>query len=134
MVRCQPHLAAEDAIPDNGIEQHEGVDKDARTPEHERKAGVGGCAGVDRDGKRNHVGPERKRERAEGRILKKGNIKDCSILGRRGLSGPLRWQPKASEGIVPVKQNCYFEQKGNKTVGQLPGSSWIFNGRCLFSF
>src|SRR5215470_19125971 len=67
MVRCQPHLAAEDAIPDNGIEQHEGVDKDARTPEHERKAGVGGCAGVDRDGERNHVGPERKRERAEGR-------------------------------------------------------------------
>jgi hypothetical protein len=47
-------------------------------------------------------------------LRKKSNIKNRPILVRRGLSGRLRWQPKASEGIVPVKRNCYFEQKGNK--------------------
>jgi len=41
VVRSGLELAAEDTIPDNGIDQHEGVDKDARTPEHERKAGMG---------------------------------------------------------------------------------------------
>jgi hypothetical protein len=36
-------------------------------------------------------------------------------LGRAGLSGRLRWKPKGSEGIVPSKRNCDFEQKGNKS-------------------
>ena len=36
VVRCQ--LAAEDAIPYNGIEQHEGKHKDPLAPEHERKS------------------------------------------------------------------------------------------------
>src|SRR6266436_6379290 len=59
-------LASEDAQADRGVDEHQGEDEEARTPEHEGKAGMRRRGVGDRDRERDHVGPERDRERTEG--------------------------------------------------------------------
>src|SRR5271168_4659459 len=61
--RCD--LASEDAQADCGIDQHKREYEEPLSPEHEDKAGVGRRGLVDRDRERNHVRPERDRERGE---------------------------------------------------------------------
>src|SRR5271170_527290 len=61
--RCD--LASEDAQADRGVDQHQREYEEPLSPEHEGKAGVGRRGLVDRDRERNHVRPERDRERGE---------------------------------------------------------------------
>jgi len=67
VIRRYSDLASEDAQADRRVEQHEWEDEKPFTPEHERKAGVRGCGVRDGDGERDHVRPERDRERPECR-------------------------------------------------------------------
>src|SRR6201987_6058763 len=60
-------FAPEDAVADGRIEQHQREDPKTLAPEHEGESGRRRRGRIDRDLKRNHVGPERECERAEGR-------------------------------------------------------------------
>src|SRR6266851_4801673 len=60
------HLASEDAVAEERVEQHQRED-DHASPEHERKTGLRGGSFVDGDDERNDVGPEGQRESAECR-------------------------------------------------------------------
>src|SRR6266436_433892 len=67
VVRSRLDLAAEHAVAYRCIAEHEGKDEKAFSPEHERETRMR-CRGlVDGDRERNHVGPERSRERTECR-------------------------------------------------------------------
>src|SRR5215831_9649087 len=59
-------LASKDAVADHSVEQHQREDEQALAPEHEGETGMR-CGGfLDRDRERDHVGPERDCESAEG--------------------------------------------------------------------
>lgn len=58
-------LAAEHPITNGDIQDHQGKDEEALTPEHESETRVGCCRLVDRDGKGNHVRPEGQRQRSK---------------------------------------------------------------------
>ena len=55
------HLAAEDTVVNDGVEQHEREYEEARSPEHEREAGRRRRCLVDGKGERNHIRPKRDR-------------------------------------------------------------------------
>src|SRR5580698_11097566 len=57
-VRVRSDLAMEYSASDGGVDQHEGQDEQTLSPEHECEARMRRRRRVDRDGKRNHVGPE----------------------------------------------------------------------------
>src|ERR1700720_2614038 len=67
VVRARLDLAAEHPVADRRIDEHEGKDEKAFSPEHERETRMR-CRGlIDGDRERDYVGPERDRERAECR-------------------------------------------------------------------
>src|SRR5690348_7968085 len=67
VMACWFDLASEDAVADDGVEQHQREDEETLAPKHEGETGMG-CRGVlDRDRERDHVRPERDRQSAERR-------------------------------------------------------------------
>src|SRR5260221_10978035 len=64
MFACMSDLSEKDAVVDHGVEQHQREDEKALAPEHEGKARMRRGSLVDGDRERNHVGPERDRQRA----------------------------------------------------------------------
>src|ERR1700730_17779419 len=67
VVRVRLDLAAEHPVADRRVDEHEGKDEKAFSPEHERETRMR-CRGlIDGDRERDHIGPERDRERAECR-------------------------------------------------------------------
>src|SRR5262249_20921758 len=61
----RPYLSSKDGVADDGVDQHQREDDDARAPEHESQTGMG-CGGfLDRDRERDHVRPERNGQGAE---------------------------------------------------------------------
>src|SRR6516162_9898077 len=77
-------LAPKDAVADDGVDQHQREDEEACSPEHEGETGMGCCGFVDRDRERDHVRPERDRQRAE-RCDKdqRHHVEWCAVLATK---------------------------------------------------
>src|ERR1700722_4180663 len=59
----RPDLAPEHGVADGGVDQHQLKDEQAFAPEHEGETGMRRRRLLDCDRERNHVGPERDRQR-----------------------------------------------------------------------
>src|SRR5499427_5550391 len=74
VVACRrAYLSPENAVADDGVEQHQREDEQALAPKHEGEAGVRRRGFLDRDRERDHVGPERDRQRAKRRRKDEGD-------------------------------------------------------------
>src|SRR5207248_8482526 len=73
-------LASEDAVADNGVDQHQREDEETLAPEHEGESGMGRRRFFDRDRERDHVRPEGDRQCAErGRENERDHVVRHSI-------------------------------------------------------
>src|SRR5271166_279803 len=57
-------LTSKDLVADHGVDQHQREDEETLSPKHESETGMGCGSLLDRDRERDHVGPERDRQRA----------------------------------------------------------------------
>src|ERR1700756_60215 len=67
MACCCFDLASEDAVADDGVEQHQRENEETLAPKHEGETGMWRRRFLDRDRERDHVRPERDRQCAERR-------------------------------------------------------------------
>src|SRR5215468_2467376 len=96
-----------------GVDQHQREDEETCTPKHEGQAGLrSGCA-VDRDRERNHIWPERDRQRAEsGRENKRHHVERGAISAINDVVGEYQrsecagqWKGKQDRSLEPAMHN-----------------------------
>src|SRR5260370_20000706 len=123
VIRRYSDLASEDAQADRSVEQDEWEAEKPFTPDHEGKAGVRGRGVRDGDGERDHVRPERDRERPECRYENESHHDEGhTVLTMADACGEHNYGKRAEDGeneqVWPLEPSLHDRQIFRQGVGK----------------